>query len=102
MDDPHSPAQQLAQLREENQGLHASLQQSAQEVELLRAQRIEFISDLKQRDHKIVDLQHQVQALLRRYFGRSSEKLNPNQRLLFEDMVDSCIPETPAEEDSEP
>ena len=109
MDDPHSSAQQLTQLREENQGLHASLQQSkhelqqsTQKVELLRAQRIEFISDLKQRDHKIVDLQHQVQALLRRYFGRSSEKLNPNQRLLFEDMVDSCIPETPAEEDSEP
>ncbi|MCH8913687.1 MAG: transposase, partial [Planctomycetes bacterium] len=116
MDDPNSPAQQLTQLREENQGLHASLQQSkhelrrsthelqqsTQKVELLRAQRIEFISDLKQRDHKIVDLQHQVQALLRRYFGRSSEKLNPNQRLLFEDMVDSCIPETPAEEDSEP
>lgn len=84
MDDPNSPAQQLAQLRMENEALRVSLRQSTQEGEslreesqLLHAERIELLSELKQRDHKIDDLQHQVQSLLRRYFGRSSEKLDP-------------------------
>ncbi len=108
MDDPNSPAQQLAQLRMENEALRVSLRQSTQEGEslreesqLLHAERIELLSELKQRDHKIDDLQHQVQSLLRRYFGRSSEKLDPNQRLLFENLIDKCIPETPAVQEPE-
>lgn len=108
-DDPNSPVQQLAQLREENEHLRVSLQQSAvqfaessSKVELLRAERTELISELKQKDHEIDSLQHRLQMLLRRYFGRSSERLDSKQRLLFEDMLDTCIPETPAEEASDP
>ena len=94
MEDSSSPAQQLAELRREN--------------ELLRAERVEFLEQLKQKDRKIDSLQHRLQVLLRRYFGRSSEKLDPKQRLLFEDLLETCIPEVPAEEadeeslDSEP
>ena len=76
-DDPNSPAQQLAQLREENERLRVSLQQStvqlaesSSKVELLRAERTELISELKQKDHEIDSLQHRLQMLLRRYFGR--------------------------------
>jgi transposase len=68
------------------------------EVELLRAERDEYLEQLKLRDRKIDDLQHQVQALLRRYFGRSSEKMDPRQRLLFENLVDNAIPELPLED----
>jgi transposase len=82
-DDPHNSASTLEQLRREN--------------ELLRAEREEYLEQLKQRDRKIDDLQHRLQTLLRRYYGRSSEKMDPNQRLLFEDLIDKAIPEMPDE-----
>jgi len=88
MDDPDTSAATLQALRREN--------------ELLRAQRCEFLEQLKQKDHEIDGLQHRLQMLLRRYFGRSSEKLDPKQKLLFEDMLDACIPETPPEEAPDP
>lgn len=110
-DGPNSSSVQLAQLRRENERLRASLQkssqQAAQETALLCAERSELLEQLKQRDHKIDGLQHQLQALLRRYLGRSSEKLDPNQKLLFDglhdlhDLVDKCIPEMPTEAASE-
>jgi transposase len=83
-DDPNS---QVAQLQ--------------REVERLRAERAEYLEQLRLKDRKIDDLQHQVQALLRRYFGRSSEKLDPRQRLLFEHLIDQAIPELPAAEADE-
>jgi len=113
-DGPNSSSVQLAQLRRENDRLRTSLQhtsrQAAQETALLCAERTELLEQLKQRDHKIDGLQHQLQMLLRRYFGRSSEKLDPNQKLLFDglhdlhdlhDLVDKCIPEMPTEVASE-
>jgi transposase len=72
--------------------------QLQREVELLRAERDEYLEQLKLKNRKIDDLQHQVQALLRRYYGRSSEKMDPHQRLLFEDLIDKAIPELPAED----
>ena len=88
MEDPDTSAATLEALRREN--------------ELLRADRSEFLKQLKQKDREIDGLQHRLQMLLRRYFGRSSEKLDPKQKLLFEDLLDACIPETPAEEASDP
>jgi transposase len=85
MDDPNTS--QLVQLREENA--------------LLRAERAEFVEQLKHKDRKIDSLQHQLQALLRRYYGRSSEKMDPKQMLLFEDMIDKAIPEMPAEDEAD-
>lgn len=75
--------------------------QLQREVELLRAERDEYLQQLELKDRKIDDLQHQVQALLRRYYGRSSEKLDPDQRLLFEDLIDKAIPEIPAGDDAD-
>lgn len=95
--DPDTSAA-LDELRRENERLRMSVQQSSSEVELLRAERDEYLEQLKLRDRKIDDLQHQVQALLRRYFGRSSEKMDPRQRLLFEDLIDKAIPEMSAAE----
>jgi transposase len=83
-DDPNTSPATLDELRREN--------------ELLRAERDEYLEQLKLKDRKIDDLQHQLQALLRRYYGRSSEKMDPAQRLLFEDLIDKAIPEMPAED----
>ena len=108
-EDSNSSAQPLAQLRQENERLRTSLQQSSvqlaessSKIELLCAERVELISELKRKDHKIDGLQHQLQVLLRRSFGRSSEKFDEKQRLLFEDLLEKCIPETPAEDEPDP
>lgn len=93
MDDPNTS---VAELQREVKLLRANAQQSSSELALLRAERSEFLEQLKLKDREIDDLQHQVQSLLRRYFGRSSEKLDPNQRLLFENLIDKAIPERPA------
>jgi hypothetical protein len=53
-------------------------------------------------------LQHQVEQLLRRVYGRRSEKLDPNQ-LMFDDLilqaldqpVPQPVPELPIEEETE-
>jgi len=95
-DDPDTS--QVAQLQREVELLRASVQQSSSELELLRAERDEYLEQLKLKDRKIDDLQHQLQALLRRYYGRSSEKMDPNQQLLFEDLIDKAIPEMPADD----
>ncbi|HEX9782893.1 MAG TPA: IS66 family transposase [Opitutaceae bacterium] len=107
-DDPNPPSALIDALRRENERLHTSLRQSntqlaeaSSQAELLRAERNEFLEQLKHKDREIDSLQHQLQALLRRYYGRSSEKMDPKQKLLFEDLIDKAIPETPAEEASE-
>jgi transposase len=58
---------------------------------------VELLDQIKQRDRELESVQHQLQSLLRRYYGRSSEKMDPNQRLLFEDLIDKAIPEMPGE-----
>ena len=40
-----------------------------------------------EKDHLIAGLQHQLKNLLHRAYGRSSEKLDPNQLALFEKML---------------
>ena len=100
-DDPNPPAATLEQLRRENQRLRTSLQESSQQTELLRAERAELLRQLKQKDRELESVHHQLQALLRRYYGRSSEKMDPNQRLLFEDLIDKAIPEMPADDDAD-
>ena len=72
--------------------------QLQREVELLRAERVELLDQLRQKDRELESVHHQLQALLRRYYGRSSEKMDPNQRLLFEDLIDKAIPEMPADD----
>lgn len=82
MEDPHSSTAQLAELR--------------QEVELLRAERQQLLEEHHRKDRAIESLQHQLQQLLRRLYGRSSEKIDPKQMLLFEDLLEQLAPSTPA------
>ena len=81
-DDPNSLAAQLAQLRQEN--------------ELLRAERQQLLEEQHRDARTIESLQHQLQCLLRRLFGRSAEKVDPKQMLLFNDLLQQLAPETPA------
>ena len=78
------PERELAQLR--------------QEVELLRAERAQFLEQLQQKSREIDSLQHQLQQLLRRQFGRSAEKIDPKQMLLFETLLNQLAPPTPVAE----
>jgi transposase len=95
MEDPASLAAQNSQLRQEVERLRAEYRQTQQALELLQAERDQLLETQQSHLREIDDLQHQLQALLRRYYGRSSEKMDPNQRLLFEDLIDKAIPEIP-------
>jgi transposase len=75
-------------LRKENESLRADLQ-------LACARHDEFIEQLRQKDHTIDGLQHKLQYLLRRLFGRSAEKIDPQQMLLFDELLKTLAPETP-------
>lgn len=74
----------------------AELQQLRQEVELLRAQRQQLLEQQAQHSRTIEQLQHQLQYLLRRLFGRSAERLDPKQLQLFETLLAQLAPATPA------
>jgi transposase len=43
----------------------------------------ELLATLREQTHLNANLQHQLEQLLRRLYGRKSEKLDPNQLLLF-------------------
>ena len=75
------------------EALIASLRQ---QVELLLAERQQLLDQQQQNTRTIERLQHQLQALLRRLFGRSAEKIDPKQMLLFEELLKTLAPETPA------
>jgi transposase len=74
----------------------AELQQLRQENELLRAQRQQLLEQHQQKERTIASLQHQLQYLLRRLFGRSAEKLDPKQLQLFDTLLNQLAPPTPA------
>src|ERR1700761_802393 len=43
----------------------------------------ELLATLRQQAHLNANLQHQLEQLLRRIYGKKSEKLDPDQLLLF-------------------
>ncbi len=76
---------------------------SPSEIELLR-QQIELLTKLlKEKDRDIERLQHRLDLLLRRRFGRSSEKLHDGQGQLFapeeDESEETGEDEAPASED---
>ncbi|MCH7511011.1 MAG: IS66 family transposase zinc-finger binding domain-containing protein, partial [Chloroflexi bacterium] len=93
-----SPANELAQLQQEVQNLHTSLHQSSQQNELLRAERQQLLEEQQRSTRTIEQLQHQLQKMLQRMFGRSSEKIDPRQMLLFETLLEELAPKTNADE----
>src|SRR5437763_11344956 len=61
----------------------------------------ELLATLRQQTHLNENLQHQLEQLLRRLYGRKSEKLDPNQLLLFaQEIVDAGGPEPTPELES--
>jgi transposase len=84
----------LRPLRVENELLRAARQQWQQE-QIQHERAIELQRQtLAEQACTIDHLQHQLQSLLRRVYGRSSEKLNPNQMQLFETLLDNLAPKT--------
>ena len=67
----------------------AQLEALRQENELLRAQ---YQQLLDEHTRRVESLQHQLQQLLRRLFGRSAEKIDPQQLLLFEKVLNELAP----------
>jgi transposase len=58
----------------------------------------ELIQTLRQQTHLNEKLQHQLEQLLRRIYGRKSEKLDPDQLLLFaREILEATGPETTPE-----
>ena len=66
----------------------------------------ELLATLREQTHLNANLQHQLEQLLRRLYGRKSEKLDPNQLLLFaQEILEAAAAEPippPAPEPSGP
>jgi transposase len=104
-----SPGDELTRLRQENERLRDTLREAnvrvthaSSEVELLRAERLQWLEAQQQKDRLIDGLQHQLQQLLQRLYGRSSEKIDKNQLMLFETLLDQLAPRTPGEQEPPP
>ena len=66
-------------------------------IRLERQIKLQLLDQLENNNRKIMHMEHQLQQLLRRLYGRSSEKFDPNDLPLFaEGMM-----ELPAAEESE-
>jgi transposase len=62
----------------------------------------QLISELRKRDNRIQDLEHRMDLLLRRIYGRSSEKLDPAQLSLFDTLPEEPVPQLPVASSSAP
>ncbi len=63
----------------------------------------QLLDNLQDATRKISQMEHQLQQLLRRLYGRSSEKLDPNQMALFAEMLKQLEAQSPpAEPESVP
>ena len=69
----------------------------------LRQLVLQLLEALRGRDTELSKLQHHMDLLLRRLYGRSSEKIDPLQLLLFDAAVQAAAataePPVPAEPD---
>ena len=56
----------------------------------------ELLAQLQGANRKLTKMEHQLQQLLRRIYGRSAERLDPNQMVLFADLLKQLQSETAA------
>lgn len=87
---------ELTQLRQEVERLRAEGRQRLNEIEFLQSLRDQLLEQQQQKERTIAQLQHQLQQLLRRLFGKKAEKIDPRQMLLFEALLNQLAPPTPA------
>ena len=73
--------------------------------EMIRLQQqvqLQLLEQLENNNRKIMHMEHQLQQLLRRLYGRSSEKVDPGQMLLFDEATgEPQPPEEPEVETTE-
>ncbi len=82
-----------------------SLAEMPSDVATLQSMVKQLLAQVNDKTRKNVDLQSQIDWLKRQLFGRKSEKLDPNQRLLFEDAFDAlnqALAEASPEENQTP
>lgn len=56
----------------------------------------QLLDQQKEKDRAICSLEHQLQQLLRRLYGRSSEKMDPAQQVLFAELLQQLQSQAPA------
>lgn len=60
------------------------------DAETLQAMIHKLLESLEERERRNTELEYQLEALRRRLFGRQSEKIDPNQLLLFADLLNQA------------
>lgn len=73
----------------------------SEDVTILRARLAEALDALAKRDKEIAELSSRIQDLLRRLFGRKSERMDPAQLALAFMELDRILEEESAEEDAD-
>jgi hypothetical protein len=69
---------------------------------LLRAKEQQLSEQLDNATRKISQMEHQLQQLLRRMYGRSSEKIDPKQMALFAELLKQLEAQNPPAEEPPP
>src|SRR6185503_1585720 len=64
--------------------------QLPQDVGVLKSVVVQLVESLQERDRRIAQLEHHMDLLVRKVFGRTSEKLDPRQLALFEKQDDAA------------
>ena len=77
---------------------HTLIQQLVEQGRQFTAQRHQMLEQLTEATRKLAQMEHQFQLLLRRFYGRSAEKMNPQQMALFEQLLEQLAPTTPPAE----
>ena len=68
--------------------------QLPQDVGLLKSLVVQLVESLQERDRRIAQLERHMDLLVRKVFGRTSEKLDPRQLALFAKQDEAAIHET--------
>lgn len=74
-----------------------------QDLAACHAMIAQLLEQLNNTQREVSQLEHQLQQLLRRLYGRSSEKIDPNQQVLFAELLQQLqSQETPSPATAEP
>ena len=68
------------------------------DVRLLKSLVVELAGIVRTRDERIAQLERNMDLLVRKVFGRTSEKVDPRQTVLFEQPAEESPPEPPPSE----
>ena len=68
----------------------------------LKSMVVELLVTLRQRDRDLAEVRQRVDLLLRRLYGPRAERFNPNQQLLFAELIAGQDTDNPADGSSMP